>query len=93
MSEQWTLKGKIVANHLLPELNDAFGSTTGVAGITVKVSARSKIPLGWGTWNGWGKVTTGADGSFRVSENRGFAVQVPGHSTQPCASRGGAERE
>jgi hypothetical protein len=71
MSEKWTVKGKIMVEHVLPELAEAFGENGGVAGITVKVSARSKLPIGWGTWNSWGKLTTGSDGSFQVSENHG----------------------
>ena len=81
MAEQWTLKGRIVVDHLLPELAEAFGTREGIPGVTVKVSARSKIPTGWGWWNSWGKVVTGADGSFRVSESHGsdrrqFKVEV-----------------
>ena len=81
MAEKWTLKGRVVVDHLLPELKEAFGAREGVPGVTVKVSARSKIPTGWGWWNSWGKVTTGADGRFSVSENHGgdrrqFKVEV-----------------
>ena len=70
-AEKWTIKGRIVASHTLPELTKAFGTSSGVAGITVKVSARSKIPGGWGTWNSWGTMKTGADGNFQVSESHG----------------------
>ncbi|MGD9510448.1 MAG: hypothetical protein AB7I59_12560 [Geminicoccaceae bacterium] len=81
MAEKWTVTGRIVVDHLLPELAQAFGAREGVPKAIVKVSARSKIPGGWGWWNSWGKVTTGADGSFRVSESHGgdrrqFKVQV-----------------
>src|SRR5688500_6343404 len=69
MPEKWTVKGRVVVDHLLPELKEAFGGRVGVPGVTVKVSARSKIPTGWGWWNSWGKITTGADGRFSVSEN------------------------
>jgi len=80
-SEKWTVKGKIMVQHVLPELTQVFGGNGGVAGITVKVSARSKIPLGWGTWNSWGKLPTRTDGSFEVSEKhasdrRQFKVEI-----------------
>jgi uncharacterized protein YndB with AHSA1/START domain len=81
MAEKWTVKGRIVVDHLLPELQTMHGARSGVDGIIVKVSARSKIPLGWGTWNPWEQVTTGADGGFRVttekgSDRRQFKVQI-----------------
>ncbi|HEX6014649.1 MAG TPA: hypothetical protein VFY87_23230 [Geminicoccaceae bacterium] len=81
MPEKWTVKGRVVVDHLLPELKEAFGEREGVPGAVVKVSARSKIPTGWGWWSSWGKVTTGADGRFSVSENHGgdrrqFRVEV-----------------
>jgi hypothetical protein len=80
-SEKWTVKGRITAARTLPELTQAFGATSGVAGITVKVSARSKIPLGWGTWNSWGTMRTDADGNFQVTETHGndrrqFRVEI-----------------
>jgi hypothetical protein len=49
--EKWTLKGRVVVDHLLPELKEAFGAREGVPGVAVKVSARSKIPTGWGWWS------------------------------------------
>jgi hypothetical protein len=57
------------------------GSRSGVGGISVKVSARSKIPLGWGTWNAWDTVTTGPEGRFQVTKEKGsdrrqFKVQL-----------------
>ena len=70
-AQKWTIKGKIKVEHVLPELATLAGSHGGIEGITVKVSARSKVPFGWGTWNSWGKVTTKSDGSFTVSENHG----------------------
>lgn len=81
MSEKWTVKGKILVSHVLPELVEVFGPSGGVPGIKVKVSARSKILTGWGTWNSWGQLTTGADGSFTVSEYHGgdrrqFKVEI-----------------
>ena len=51
MSEKWTVKGRILVEHVLPELAAAFGEHGGVAGVTVEVSARSKLVVGWGTWN------------------------------------------
>lgn len=80
-SEKWTVKGKVVVDHVLPELAQAFGSRGGVPRVTVKVSARSKIPLGWGTWNSWGQHKTDVDGSFEVSETHGsdrrqFKIQI-----------------
>jgi hypothetical protein len=71
MSERWTIKGRIVVDHLLPELSEMRGSRSALPGIGVKVSARSKIPLGWGTWNAWDTVTTGADGRFQVTKDKG----------------------
>jgi hypothetical protein len=81
MSEKWTVKGRIVVDHVLPELTEMLGSRSAVGGITVKVSARSKIPLGWGTWNAWDTVTTGAGGQFAVTNEKGsdrrqFKVQI-----------------
>jgi hypothetical protein len=80
-AQKWTVKGKVMVEHLLPELISMHGAKSGLPGVIVKVSARSKIPLGWGTWNSWGQMTTGPDGSFQVSENHGgdrrqFKVQV-----------------
>jgi hypothetical protein len=80
-SEKWTVKGKIMVTHVLPELSQVFGTSNGLAGITVKVSARSKIPAGWGTWNSWGTVKTGPEGGFQVSETHGsdrrqFKVEI-----------------
>jgi len=40
MSEQRTLKGEIVADHLA-ELTEAFGARSGLRSVTVCVSARS----------------------------------------------------
>lgn len=81
MSENWSVKGQIVVEHLLPELSEVFGERNGVAGITVKVSARSRIPTGWGWWASWGKVETDREGRFSVSEKHGgdrrqFKVEV-----------------
>ena len=81
MAEKWTIKGRIVVDHLLPELSKAFGAREGVPKLVVRVSARSKVLSGWGWWNSWGQVTTKADGSFTVSENQGgdrrqFKVEV-----------------
>jgi hypothetical protein len=81
MSEQWTLKGQIVVDHLLPELIEAFGARSGLGGITVHVSARSKTFVGWGIWNSWDKVKTGPNGHFEVSEDHGgdlrqFRVEI-----------------
>lgn len=81
MAEKWTVTGKVVVDHILPELTEMLGPRSGVGGIQVKVSARSKIPLGWGTWNAWDTVTTGPGGAFRVSKDTGsdrrqFKVQI-----------------
>jgi hypothetical protein len=51
MSETSTAKGKIAANHLLPESVESFGPASGVA---ARVYARSRIPDGWGWWNSGG---------------------------------------
>lgn len=71
MPERWTVKGRIVVDHVLPELVEMSGSRSGLGGITVKVSARSKIPIGWGTWNAWDSVKTGPDGRFDVTKEKG----------------------
>lgn len=81
MAEKWTITGRIVVDHVMPELAEMLGPRSGVGGIQVKVSARSKIPLGWGTWNAWDTVTTGSDGRFSVSKEKGsdrrqFKVQI-----------------
>lgn len=81
MAENWTIKGKIVVDHVLPELDAMLGSQSPLEGIQVKVSARSKIPFGWGTWAAWDTVTTNAAGSFSVSKEKGsdrrqFKVQI-----------------
>ncbi|MDP9145478.1 MAG: hypothetical protein M3N43_12410 [Actinomycetota bacterium] len=81
MSEKWTVKGQIVVDHELPELAEAFGPRNGLAGIIVKVSARSKVLGGWGWWNGWGQQVTDRDGRFQVSESHGgdrrqFKVEI-----------------
>ena len=82
MPERWTVTGKVVVDHILPELTEMLGSRSGLNGIQVKVSARSKVPVvGWGTWNAWDTVVTASDGSFRVSKELGsdrrqFKVQI-----------------
>jgi hypothetical protein len=80
-AQKWTVKGKVMVDHLLPELVAMHGEKSGLPEVIVKVSARSKVPLGWGTWNSWGQMTTGRDGSFQVSEDHGgdrrqFKVQI-----------------
>lgn len=70
-AEQWTVTGKIKVAHLMPELKEAFGSSNGLAGIQVRLHARSNVLGAWGTWNSWGVVRTGADGGFRFSEEHG----------------------
>ena len=70
-AQTWTVKGKIVVDHLLPELVQMHGARSAVPHVQVKLSARSKIPLGWGTWNSWGKQTTKNDGSFQFREKHG----------------------
>lgn len=87
MAERWTVKGKIVVNHLLPELKEMLGTQSALEGIQVKVSARQKIPLGWGTWAAWDTVTTDASGAFSVtkeksSDRRQFKVQILFDSTK-----------
>lgn len=78
----WTVKGRVVLTHLIPEVTDIEGSsTTGVRGITVDVQAREKIPFGWGWWNSWAKVTANSDGHFTVSkekdsDRRQFRVKI-----------------
>lgn len=81
MSEKWTLKGQIVVDHLLPELAEAFGARSGLGGIMVHVSARSRVLGIWGTWNSWDKAKTGPEGRFEVSEDhnddlRQFRVEI-----------------
>lgn len=81
MSEKWTIKGTIAVDHVLPELDAMLGTRSPLAGIQVKVSARSKIPFGWGTWAAWDTVTTGANGAFSVSKEKGsdcrqFKVEI-----------------
>jgi hypothetical protein len=68
-------------DHILPELAEMLGSRSGLDGVQIKVSARSKLPAGWGTWNAWDTVVAGPDGSFRVSKDLGsdrrqFKVQI-----------------
>lgn len=68
-SQKWTVKGNIKAVHTLSEMSTAFGEKYPLEGITVKLSARSKIAVvGWGTWNSWGTKTTGKDGEFSFTE-------------------------
>lgn len=69
--QTWTIRGRLEVDHLLPELEAILGSSSPLDGITVKVSARSRVLTTWGTWNSWGTVTTGANGSFSVSKERG----------------------
>jgi hypothetical protein len=81
MSERWTIKGRIVVDHVLPELVQMDGARSGVAGIQVKVSARSRVAIAWGTWNAWDTVTTDRDGRFQVTNEKGsdrrqFKVQI-----------------
>jgi hypothetical protein len=96
MAESWTVKGRIVVDHLLPELVEAFGTREGVAGVTVKVSALSKIPGGWGWWNSWGKLTTDSDGQLRgLRDPRQRPPSVQGRDPvrfRPTADQGRAGR-
>lgn len=69
--QRWTIKGTVKVKHLMPELKNAFGTSNGLAGIKVKVSARSKIPGGWGTWKSWGTLTTNSQGKFSISKEKG----------------------
>jgi len=93
--DKWTVKGKVTVSHVLPELTHLLGPSSGVAGITVKVSARSALPFGlWGTWNSWGTVKTGSDGSFQVSEQHGddrrqFKVEILFDSDRLRVKQGG----
>lgn len=71
MAETWTVKGKVVVDHVLSELDQMLGTQSPLEGIQVKVSARSKIPFGWGTWAAWDTVTTNGAGQFSVSKEKG----------------------
>jgi len=80
-AQKWTVKGKVMVEHLLPELTEIFGQKSGLPEVLVKVSARSRVLGVWGTWNSWGEFPTGRNGSFKVSEDhngdrRQFKVQV-----------------
>lgn len=70
-NEKWTVTGKVKVAHLMPELQQAFGPSNGLAGIHVRLHARSNVLGAWGTWNSWGVIRTGSDGSFRFSEEHG----------------------
>lgn len=69
--QTWTIRGRVEVRHLLPELVQILGAESPLAGITVKVSARSRVLMTWGTWNSWGTVVTGSDGSFSISKQKG----------------------
>lgn len=88
MAETWTVKGKIVVDHVLPELTEMLGGARSpIEGIQVKVSARSRVALAWGTWAAWDTVTTDAGGAFKVTEEKGsdrrqFKVEILFDSTK-----------
>lgn len=69
---EWTVTGKVRVNHAMPELEDALGEFSDLAGIKVKVSAQLRLsnnPLTgaiWGTFDKWDEVTTNSRGEFTV---------------------------
>lgn len=69
--QSWVIQGQLKVAHQMPELQEAFGSEEALAGVQVKVSVRSKIPAGWGTWKKWATVSTDSNGNFRVSKTKG----------------------
>lgn len=66
----WTVKGSLKATHQLSELSTKFGPTSSLEGVLVKVSARTKVGLVWGTYNKWGEVRTDANGKFTISKDK-----------------------
>lgn len=81
MAQDWIISGRITTEHLLPELTAAFGEEEPLAGVQVRLSARSRTVVGWGWWNSWGTVTSDADGGFRFRESHGsdrrqFKVEI-----------------
>lgn len=65
------MKGTLQVNHGLGFMKDHFGTSSPLAGVQIKVSARAKNFAGWGTWNSWEIVTTKSDGTFSVSKETG----------------------
>ncbi len=71
VKETWKIKGKISVNHLLPELVDAFNTSSPLSYVTLRVKVRAKNVLGWGTWNSWGNIKTNSKGEFSISKQKG----------------------
>ncbi|NQV60206.1 MAG: hypothetical protein HQ502_11090 [Alphaproteobacteria bacterium] len=79
----WTLRGRILVEHLFQELTNTYGAISPMAGIKVRVQARERVARVWGSWKAWDDVIINEDdeGAFQVSKikshhNRRFRVQV-----------------
>lgn len=77
----WTVTGTAQATHQISELRTKFGTTSSLEGVLVKISARTKVGLVWGTYNKWGEVRTSANGRFTISKEknrsrRQFKVEI-----------------
>ncbi len=79
----WTLRGRVLVEHLFQELTDTYGATSPLAGFRVRVQARQRVAGVWGSWKKWDDVIINEDdaGAFQVSKikshhNRRFRVQV-----------------
>jgi hypothetical protein len=79
----WTLRGRILVEHLFQELTDTYGAISPLAGFRVRVQARERVAGVWGKWKKWDDVIINDDdeGAFQVSKiksshRRRFRVQV-----------------
>ncbi|MDA1098638.1 MAG: hypothetical protein O2967_06590 [Proteobacteria bacterium] len=79
----WTLRGRILVEHLFQELTDTYGAISPLAGFRVRVQARERVAQVWGNWKTWDNVIINEDdeGGFQVSKikshhKRRFRVQV-----------------
>ncbi len=65
----------------LSEMAARTGGSEPLAGVRVKISARSRVLGVRGRWNGWEETRTGADGRFAIGKRKGcgdrrFKVEV-----------------
>lgn len=80
-SSTWTVHGRVMVAHRMPELAALAPSGCPIEGIKVQVSAKEKILGVWGWYNAWETVTTDAGGYFSITRSlsdneRRFKVEV-----------------
>lgn len=70
----WSVSGTLkVENARLSKMRNKFGEVSPLENVLVKVSARTRVGLVWGTWNAWPKTRTDASGRFTVANRKNCA--------------------